>query len=152
VSGGAYWGGGLWVNAADLALLGELYLRRGRWGARQLVSGEWVDMTWTPCPVKPDYGLLWWLNDAGTVYSSAPTSGRCARGNLGRHLLWVDPARRLVVASHLGRGRRPPPCRGVGRRAADCHGDRPLNVSRMIGRSGERRAISTNPAAANTEA
>jgi CubicO group peptidase (beta-lactamase class C family) len=102
VSGGAHWGGGLWINAADLALLGELYLRRGRWGDRELVSAEWVDLTWTPCPVKPDYGLLWWLNDAGTVYSSAPTSGRCARGNLGRHLLWVDPARRLVVASHWG--------------------------------------------------
>jgi CubicO group peptidase (beta-lactamase class C family) len=102
VSGGAHWGGGLWINAVDLALLGELYLRRGRWGDRTLVSAEWVDLTWTPCAIKPDYGLLWWLNDARTAYPSAPAGGRCARGNLGRHLLWVDPARRLVVASHWG--------------------------------------------------
>jgi CubicO group peptidase (beta-lactamase class C family) len=102
VSGGAHWGGGLWINAVDLALLGELYRRRGRWGDRRLVSAEWVDLTWTPCAIKPDYGLLWWLNDARTVYPSAPAGGRCARGNLGRHLLWVDPARRLVVASHWG--------------------------------------------------
>jgi CubicO group peptidase (beta-lactamase class C family) len=102
VSGGAHWGGGLWINAVDLALLGELYRRRGRWGDRRLISGVWVDLTWRPCPIKPDYGLLWWLNDRRTVFPSAPASGRCARGNLGRHLLWVDPARRLVVASHWG--------------------------------------------------
>jgi CubicO group peptidase (beta-lactamase class C family) len=102
VSGGAHWGGGLWINAVDLALLGELYQRRGCWSGRQLISGEWIDLTWTPCPLNPAYGLLWWLNNERAVFPSAPTSGRCARGNLGRHLLWVDPARRLVVTSRWG--------------------------------------------------
>lgn len=38
--GGAHWGGGLRMSANDLALLGELYLRRGRWSAKQLLSEE----------------------------------------------------------------------------------------------------------------
>jgi len=29
----------------------------------------------------------------------APSTGRSARGNGGRHLLWIDPARRLVLTS-----------------------------------------------------
>src|SRR5690606_155828 len=31
VSGGAHWGGGLWMHARDLARIGLLYLRDGRW-------------------------------------------------------------------------------------------------------------------------
>lgn len=102
VSGGAHWGGGLWISANDLALLGELYLRRGLWDGRTLLSEEWIQRSWEPCQVKPDYGYLWWLNDAGRIFPAAPASGRCARGNGGRHLLWVDPDRDLVIASHWG--------------------------------------------------
>jgi CubicO group peptidase (beta-lactamase class C family) len=79
-----------------------LYLRRGRWRDEQVVSARWIDQSWSPCEVKPDYGYLWWLNDLRAVLPGAPATGRCARGNGGRHLLWVDPARDLVVASHWG--------------------------------------------------
>jgi CubicO group peptidase (beta-lactamase class C family) len=102
VSGGAHWGGGLWMSAADLALLGDLYLRDGRCGDRQLLSSEWIERSWQPCTVKPEYGYLWWLNDSGQDSPGAPPSGRCARGNGGRHLLWVDPDRDLVITSHWG--------------------------------------------------
>lgn len=102
VSGGAHWGGGLWISAADLALLGELYRDAGRWQGRRLLSDEWIRQAWTACPLNPDYGYLWWRNDSGLVQPGAPGSGRCARGNGGRHLLWVDPDRDLVIASHWG--------------------------------------------------
>lgn len=102
VSGGAHWGGGLWISAADLALLGEVYRGRGEWRGRRLLSQEWIDRAWAPCPLNHDYGYLWWRNDSGRVQPGAPGTGRCARGNGGRHLLWVDPARDLVIASHWG--------------------------------------------------
>ncbi|UMP03663.1 serine hydrolase [Amycolatopsis sp. EV170708-02-1] len=102
VSGGAHWGGGLWISAGDLALLGLLYLRDGEHDGRRLLSREWIDRTWSPCDHNPDYGYLWWLNDRRQVYPTAPPSGRCARGNGGRHLLWVDPGRDLVVVSRWG--------------------------------------------------
>jgi CubicO group peptidase (beta-lactamase class C family) len=98
VSGGAHWGGGLWMSARDMALVGQLYLEQGR----SLLSAEWIAQSWTPCDVKPEYGYLWWLNDRRSVFPGAPSTGRCARGNGGRHLLWVDPARELVIASHWG--------------------------------------------------
>ncbi|MFE7276631.1 serine hydrolase domain-containing protein [Streptomyces sp. NPDC057623] len=102
VSGGAHWGGGLWISALDLARVGRLCLRGGAWGGRQVVSRRWIEELWTPCRVKPEYGLSWWLNDRGTVWPGAPRTGRCARGNGGSHLLWVDPARDLVIASRWG--------------------------------------------------
>ncbi|MFE0025950.1 serine hydrolase domain-containing protein [Amycolatopsis sp. NPDC059021] len=99
VSGGAHWGGGLFVSAADFALLGQLYLDGGRAGERQLISAEWIRRSWSPCEVKPEYGYLWWLNDERKPWPMAPRTGRGARGNGGRHLLWVDPARDLVLCS-----------------------------------------------------
>lgn len=102
VSGGAHWGGGLWINALDLARIGHLCLRGGEWGGRRVLSRRWIEELWTPCQVKPNYGLSWWLNDDRTVWPGAPATGRCARGNGGRHLLWVDPERELVVSSRWG--------------------------------------------------
>ncbi|MHB2028599.1 MAG: serine hydrolase domain-containing protein [Acidimicrobiales bacterium] len=100
VSGGAHWGGGLVISARDLALIGQLFLNRGIHDGHRLLSEEWVDQSWTPCLVKREYGYLWWLNDDEIPWPGAPRTGRSARGNGGRHLLWVDPARELVLASH----------------------------------------------------
>lgn len=100
VSGGAHWGGGLFISARDLALIGEVFLNEGRFDEQTIVSAEWVRQSWTPCPVKPEYGYLWWLNDTEKPWPGAPRTGRSARGNAGRHLLWVDPARELVLTSH----------------------------------------------------
>jgi CubicO group peptidase (beta-lactamase class C family) len=96
VSGGAHWGGGVFMSANDLAALGQLIVD----GGRDVLSQDWIRRMWTPCPVKPAYGYLWWLNDSGDVLPLAPETGRLARGNGGRHILWVDPERDLVIASH----------------------------------------------------
>lgn len=100
VSGGAHWGGGLFISAADLALLGQLYLDHGVGAGRQLISTDWIERSFTPCAVKPEYGYLWWLNDDRIPWPTAPATGRSARGNGGRHLLWIDPARDLALSSH----------------------------------------------------
>ena len=102
VSGGAHWGGGLWISALDLARVGQLCLRGGQWGTGRAISRQWIKEMWTPCRVKPNYGLSWWLNDDRTVWPAAPATGRCARGNGGAHLLWADPARDLVISSRWG--------------------------------------------------
>jgi CubicO group peptidase (beta-lactamase class C family) len=85
-----------------MAKVGQLHLDGGIHDQQQILSQAWMHAMWTPCDVKPEYGYLWWRNDTGKVWPRAPRTGRCARGNGGRHLLWVDPARDLVVASHWG--------------------------------------------------
>ena len=96
VSGGTRWGGGLWINTRDEARFGYLFLRRGRWGGKQIVSEKWVQMATTPGPLGPDYGFLWWLNTQRKQWPSAPASSFAAIGN-GSNTIWIDPEHDLVV-------------------------------------------------------
>ena len=52
VSGGAHWGGGLFISARDLSLIGQLFLDQGSHAGTQLLSAEWIEQSWTPCPVQ----------------------------------------------------------------------------------------------------
>jgi CubicO group peptidase (beta-lactamase class C family) len=89
VSGGGHWGGGMFVSADDLARFGLLFLNRGHWGGRRILSERWVDLCTTPSAIEPRYGFLWWLNTGRGMYPSAPESSFFALGN-GGHLVWVD--------------------------------------------------------------
>lgn len=54
VSGGGHWGGGLFINSRDMARFGYLFLRRGKWKDRQLISEKWIGMMTTPSAIKQD--------------------------------------------------------------------------------------------------
>ncbi|MDA8017611.1 MAG: beta-lactamase family protein [Thermoanaerobaculia bacterium] len=62
-------GGGLYLRPRDLARFGLLYLRRGRWQDRQVVSAEWIDRSLRRqvATVRQQdgrdvgYGFLWWV-------------------------------------------------------------------------------------------
>ena len=43
VSGGAHWGGGMFIGARDHARLGLLVARGGRWGDRQILPEAWIE-------------------------------------------------------------------------------------------------------------
>ena len=92
VSGGGHWGGGFFINSRDMARFGYLFLRRGKWNGKQLVSEKWIELSTTPCAIKNDYGFLWWLKqwpgDARITFA--------ARG-AGGNVIWMDPNNDLVV-------------------------------------------------------
>lgn len=95
VSGGGHWGGGMQINAYDMARYGLLFLRKGRWESRQLVSERWIAMATSPTAVKQDYGYLWWLNTASSI-KTAPVSSFSAQG-AGGNYIYIDPLNDLVV-------------------------------------------------------
>jgi CubicO group peptidase (beta-lactamase class C family) len=98
VSGGGHWGGGVWASSWDHARFGYLFLRRGRWGERQLISERWIELATTPCPVKPEYGYMWWLNTDRLLYPSAPPTSFFALG-AGQNTIWIDPDLDLLVVA-----------------------------------------------------
>ncbi|MEX2519221.1 MAG: serine hydrolase [Paracoccaceae bacterium] len=96
VSGGAHWGGGLWINSLDHARIGLLMARNGRWGDRQILSERWVEACKTPCPLNGSYGYLWWLNNLGAQAPGASRSSFFALG-VGSNVVWIDPENDLVA-------------------------------------------------------
>ena len=96
VSGGTRWGGGLWINTRDEARFGYLFLRRGKWKDKQIISEEWVRMATRPVPIRSDYGYLWWLNTGHKLSASAPETSFAALGH-GSNTIWIDPENDLVI-------------------------------------------------------
>jgi len=92
VSGGGHWGGGMFINSRDMARFGLLFLRRGKWRDRQLVSEKWIDMMTIPSQQNENYGYLWWLSRWPDL-KRQPFAARGAGGNV----IWVSPEHDLVV-------------------------------------------------------
>jgi CubicO group peptidase (beta-lactamase class C family) len=96
VPGGSHWGGGLWMSSLDHARVGLLVHRQGQWGDRRLLDAGWLTEIRRPCPVNPQYGLLWWLNTGRQQAPAAPESCYAARG-AGSNVIWIDPEHDLVI-------------------------------------------------------
>lgn len=97
VSGGGHWGGGMFINAWDMARFGLLTQRRGMWGERRILSEEWVRLSLTPTVPQPTYGYMnWFLNTDRKWMPSAPESSFGHVGS-GTNLVFVAPEQALVV-------------------------------------------------------
>jgi CubicO group peptidase (beta-lactamase class C family) len=97
VSGGGHWGGGMFINAYDMARFGYLTLRGGRWKDKQLLSRQWVEWALTPTPANPPYGFMNWYNNRDKkLFPNAPSSAFAHIGN-GTNMIIVDPDDDFVV-------------------------------------------------------
>ncbi len=97
VSGGGHWGGGMFINAFDMARFGVLTLNNGNWNGRQLISEKWLKLATTPSQSEPTYGFMnFFLNTNQKLLPSAPASSYYHLGN-GTNMVYVDPDHDLVV-------------------------------------------------------
>ena len=99
VSGGGHWGGGMFINAYDMARFGLLTARNGKWGNKQLLSEAFIRQAKTPTSVEPTYGFMnWFLNTDKKYYSNAPASAFVHVGN-GTNIIYVDPENDIVIVA-----------------------------------------------------
>jgi len=89
------------LSARDLARVGLLMARDGRWGERQIVPAAWVAESTQPHSVAPSgwqgYGYLWWVPQrAWPFWRRAPGDLFFGDGNFGQ-FVFVDRARDLVI-------------------------------------------------------
>ena len=60
------------TSCRDLAKLVQLYIQNGKWNGKQILSAEFVNEARTSSSaLNQNYGLLWWLNRAGTTKSTS---------------------------------------------------------------------------------
>ncbi len=97
VSGGGHWGGGMFINAYDMARFGLLTLNKGAWKGKQLISSKWIEQALTPTTAQPTYGFMnFFLNTDKKYLPSAPVSAFVHVGN-GTNIIYVDPEHDLVM-------------------------------------------------------
>ena len=99
VSGGGHWGGGMFINAYDMARFGLLTARSGKWGSKQLLSEAFIRQAKEPTPVEPTYGFMnWFLNTDKKYYPNAPASAFVHVGN-GTNIIYIDPENDIVIVA-----------------------------------------------------
>jgi CubicO group peptidase (beta-lactamase class C family) len=104
VSGGGHFGGGMFINARDMARFGYLFLRHGAWRDRQIVSKEWIAMARTGGPANGEYGFMnWFLNPGRKSRPATPESSVVFAGN-GQNIIYIDWEHDLVVVTRWIRG------------------------------------------------
>ncbi|MBC7827446.1 MAG: serine hydrolase [Chitinophagaceae bacterium] len=97
VSGGGHWGGGMIINAFDMARFGLLTMHKGKWKGKQLISGDWIKQALSPTPGRPGYGYMnWHLNLDKKLMPSAPATAFMHLGN-GANIIYVDPENEIVM-------------------------------------------------------
>ena len=76
----------LYLRPRDMAKFGLLYLNRGNWNGKQIISPEWVKQSLMKHSIvqNVDYGYLWWIKylDADGVRYY----GKAAQGNGGQKI------------------------------------------------------------------
>jgi CubicO group peptidase (beta-lactamase class C family) len=97
VSGGGHWGGGMFINAYDMARFGYLFARNGKWKDRQIVSEKWIQMARTPGSDNQNYGYAnWYLNTGRKPLPAAPEGAVRFVGN-GSNIIYVDVDNDIVA-------------------------------------------------------
>jgi CubicO group peptidase (beta-lactamase class C family) len=97
-------GWGLALTPMEMARFGYLYLKKGNWDGKQIISGDWVetsmtkhiDSTYSPfaISINKGYGYLWW---------GLPFDDFTAAGSGGQYIM-VMPKRDMVVVFTSGLG------------------------------------------------
>ncbi len=87
-------GWGLTLTPMDMAKIGQLYLNRGKWNNKQIVSTKWIDNStkkhsrWEKHNLP--YGYLWWIIDEEEKI--------CAAMGDGGNVIYFDGKKEIVVS------------------------------------------------------
>jgi CubicO group peptidase (beta-lactamase class C family) len=90
VGGGGHWGGGMFINAYDMARFGWLLANDGVWNGRRVLSSQWLSWAATPGVVNADYGFM-----NGFIRADG---GIAHLGN-GTNVVFVHPERKIVAVA-----------------------------------------------------
>ena len=108
VSGGGHSGGGIFINSEDHARFGLLYLNKGKWNGKRIISEDWIKKSITPSKTNPEYGYMWWINSElgkdyqTTDWKNVPTNIFYGSGFGGNEVIIIPDENMVIVGRWFG--------------------------------------------------
>jgi len=98
VSGGGHSGGGIFINTEDHARFGLLFLSKGNWNGKQLISEQWIEDVQVPSNANESYGYMWWLNRGNRRWEGVSEKVYYAAGFGGNYII-IDQEHSMVIVT-----------------------------------------------------
>jgi CubicO group peptidase (beta-lactamase class C family) len=99
VTGGGHSGAGLFINTEDMARFGLLFLNKGKWKDKRLISEYWIQKAIAPSKPNVNYGYMWWLNKKGDRYWEGLSENVYYAAGFGGNYIVIDNDHNLVVVT-----------------------------------------------------
>ena len=108
VSGGGHNGGGIFISSEDHARFGLLFLNKGMWNGKRIISEEWIKKSISPSETNPEYGYMWWINSKlgedyqTTDWKNVPTNIFYGSGFGGNKVIIIPDENMVIVGRWFG--------------------------------------------------
>ena len=108
VSGGGHNGGGIFISSEDHARFGLLFLNKGMWNGKKIISKEWIEKSISPSDTNPEYGYMWWINSElgedyqTTDWKNVPTNIFYGSGFGGNKVIIIPDENMVIVGRWFG--------------------------------------------------
>jgi CubicO group peptidase (beta-lactamase class C family) len=105
LNGNPYFGGGMYLTSKDMLKFGELYLTKGKWNSKRIISEKWTESSFENYRVlentadKNGYGYLWWHN---TYQAHGKAIEAIEARGAGGQYIFVIPCLKTVVVITSG--------------------------------------------------
>ena len=101
MSGEPYFGGGMYLTPRDMLKFGQLYLNKGQWGNKQILSKKWIENSFKNylnlenTSDKNGYGYFWWHHTY--IINGKEIKSIEARGAGGQYIFVIPKSKVVVV-------------------------------------------------------
>jgi CubicO group peptidase (beta-lactamase class C family) len=101
ITGNPYFGGGMYLTPLDMLKFGELYLNKGNYQNKQIISKNWIEQSLKAhtslenVPEKNEYGYFWWHHEYSFDNQKIQTVE--ARGAGGQYIVLVPKSNTVIV-------------------------------------------------------
>ncbi len=108
VSGGGHNGGGIFISSEDHARFGLLFLNKGMWNGKRIISEDWIEKSISPSKTNPEYGYMWWINSKlgedyqTTDWKNVPTNIFYGSGFGGNKVIIIPDENMVIVGRWFG--------------------------------------------------
>lgn len=99
VTGGGHSGAGLFISAEDMARFGMVFLNKGKWNKKQLISEAWIEKATKPSVPNVNYGYMWWLNQVGPRHWDGVPEHLFYAAGFGGNFIIVDQQNGLLIVT-----------------------------------------------------